>query len=144
MANFLIPDEALTTEAFTSRLEGDSLPAHLGIQAEQIARDKIVLALTVTPNHMAPNGFLHAGTVITLADTAAGFSTVANLREGQNFTTIELKSNFFSTVREGRIRAVTSPVHIGRTTHVWDAEVTSEVTGKRLALFRCTQMVLTV
>ena len=139
---YLIPDEALDPALFNARFKG-SLPDHLGIEVEEIARDRFVLGLNVQPHHMAPNGFLHAGAVVTLADTAAGFSTTANLREGQGFTTIELKSNFFSTVREGRIRAVTAPIHIGRTTQVWDATVEAVETGKRLALFRCTQLVLT-
>ena len=140
--SFLIPDEALAPEFFQGRFEG-SLPAHLGIEVIETTRERLILELDVKQQHMAPNGFLHAGTVVTLADTAAGFSTTANLREGQGFTTIELKSNFFSTVREGRIRAVTAPIHVGRTTQVWDATVEAVETGKRLALFRCTQLVLT-
>jgi uncharacterized protein (TIGR00369 family) len=92
---------------------------------------------------MAPNGYLHAGTVVTLADTCCGYGTVAALPEGaKGFTTIELKSNFLGTAREGHIACRATPVHLGRTTQVWDAVVTSEATGAKIALFRCTQMVL--
>lgn len=139
---YLIPDEALSPALFHARFKG-SLPDHLGIEVEETTRERFVLSLDVVAHHMAPNGFMHAGTVVTLADTAAGFSTFANLREGQGFTTLELKSNFFSTVKAGRIRAVTAPIHVGRTTQVWDATVEAVETGKRLALFRCTQLVLT-
>jgi uncharacterized protein (TIGR00369 family) len=80
---------------------------------------------------------------VTLADTACGFGCVANLPEGaQNFTTIELKSNHLGTAREGTIAVSARMVHGGRTTQVWDATVTNKATGKAIALFRCTQMIL--
>jgi 1,4-dihydroxy-2-naphthoyl-CoA hydrolase len=92
---------------------------------------------------MAPNGFLHAGSIVTLADTCAGFGCVAALPEGANgFTTIELKSNHLGTTRDGTLECTATPVHLGRTTQVWDAVVSHRESGRTLALFRCTQMVL--
>jgi len=92
---------------------------------------------------MAPNGFLHAASVIALADTSCGYGCVAHLPQGASgFTTVELKANFVGTAREGAIACLARPVHLGRTTQVWDAEVTLEGTETRIALFRCTQMVL--
>jgi len=68
---------------------------------------------------------------------------VANLpKEANGFTTIELKSNHLGTALEGTIECVAKPAHLGRTTQVWDATVTHRETGKTIALFRCTQMVL--
>jgi uncharacterized protein (TIGR00369 family) len=91
---------------------------------------------------LAPNGFLHAATVIGLADTACGYACLAHLPDNaRNFTTIELKSNFVGTSTEGTIRAVAKAVHLGRSTQVWDATVTAP-DGKTMALFRCTQIVL--
>jgi len=98
---------------------------------------------TIQPHHMAPNGFLHAASIITLADTACGYGAVASLPEGaSNFTTIELKTNFLGTARKGVVVCEARMVHGGRTTQVWDAEVRHEDTGKLIALFRCTQSVL--
>jgi uncharacterized protein (TIGR00369 family) len=92
---------------------------------------------------MAPNGFLHAASVIALADTSCGYGCIALLPEGASgFTTIELKSNFLGTARDGAIACHARPVHLGRTTQVWDAEVSVEGAGTKIALFRCTQMVL--
>lgn len=92
---------------------------------------------------MAPNGFLHAGTVVTLADTACGYGCVRALPEGSSgFTTVELKSNFLGTAREGVIECRAEALHLGRTTQLWDATVKHRETGKTIALFRCTQMVL--
>jgi 1,4-dihydroxy-2-naphthoyl-CoA hydrolase len=73
---------------------------------------------------------------------SAGYATIAHLPVGaEGFTTIELKTNFLGTLTEGVLLCAASAVHSGRTTQVWDAEVSSE-DGRRLALFRCTQMVL--
>ncbi|MEM1105705.1 MAG: PaaI family thioesterase [Pseudomonadota bacterium] len=141
MTAYKIPDEALTPQLFAERIRG-TLAAHLGLTLLETRRDRFVGAIDIEAHHMAPNGFLHAGAQVTLADTCAGLATTANLRDGQNFTTVELKSNFFATVKSGRIEAVCTPVHRGRTTQVWDAVVSHPESGKRLSLFRCTQLVL--
>jgi uncharacterized protein (TIGR00369 family) len=100
--------------------------------------------VAVTKALMAPNGYLHAGTVVTLADTCCGCGTVRSLPEGASgFTTIELKTNFFGSVREGTLVCVARPLHQGRTTQVWDATVAPEDSPEKpIAQFRCTQMVL--
>lgn len=119
------------------------LPEHTGVEITDCARDSFKGRMQVQPASMAPNGYLHAASVIALADTLAGYATIASLPDGADmFTTIELKANFLGTVRDGAIAAVAVPVHRGRTTQVWDVEVTDEANGKRLALFRCTQAVL--
>ena len=101
------------------------------------------LRMPVGPRHSAPNGYLHAAAVIALADTAAGSGCLASLPEGASgFTAIEIKSNHLGTVLEGVITARARMVHGGRTTQVWDAQVTAEESGKLLALFRCTQLIL--
>ncbi|MGA0609387.1 PaaI family thioesterase [Caldimonas sp. KR1-144] len=119
------------------------LPGHLGIVVRRVDRDAVHAELLVRQELMAPNGFLHAGSVVTLADTCAGYGCVANLPEGASgFTTIELKSNHLGTAREGTIECIATPVHLGRQTQVWDSVVTHRESGKTIALFRCTQMVL--
>lgn len=92
---------------------------------------------------MAPNGFLHAASVVALADTACGYGCTMNLPEGaRGFTTVELKSNFTGTAREGVIECRAEAKHLGRTTQLWDATVKHRDTDKVIAHFRCTQMVL--
>jgi uncharacterized protein (TIGR00369 family) len=126
-----------------NRRGSEFLPGHLGIAFTHAARGEVRAELAVKRLHMAPNGFLHAGTVVTLADTCAGYGCLASLPEGgRGFTTIELKSNHLGTARDGTIDCVAKAAHLGRTTQVWDAVVTHRETGKTIALFRCTQMVL--
>lgn len=119
------------------------LPGLLGIVVTGVDKFALTAELAVKESHLAPNGYLHAGTVITLADTACGYGCIANLPEGaQSFTTIELKSNFLGTAREGVIECEAKAIHTGRNTQVWDALVRHRDTGKLMATFRCTQMIL--
>jgi uncharacterized protein (TIGR00369 family) len=119
------------------------LPGHLGIVVTQIGPAELRAEMPLQAALMAPNGYLHAGSVVALADTAAGYGCVGNLPEGATgFTTLELKSNHLGTARDGTVDCVAKAAHLGRTTQVWDAVVTHRETGKTLALFRCTQMVL--
>jgi uncharacterized protein (TIGR00369 family) len=121
----------------------ENLPGLVGIVFDKVEPAEVIARVAVRKALMAPNGYLHAGTVVTLADTCCGYGTVASLPEGASgFTTIELKSNFFGSARDGTIVCVARPLHQGRTTQVWDAAVTSEGASKPIAQFRCTQMVL--
>ncbi|MDM0104164.1 PaaI family thioesterase [Variovorax sp. J22R24] len=121
----------------------ENLPGYLGIVIKHVDTSEVRSELPVRKALMAPNGFLHAGSVVTLADTSAGYGCVANLPEGATgFTTIELKSNHLGTARDGTIECTATAVHLGKTTQVWDSVVRHRETGKTIALFRCTQMVL--
>ncbi len=126
-----------------NRIGIGKLPGHLGIVITYASEAEIRAELQVNDTVMAPNGFLHAGTVVTLADTLAGYGCIANLPSGAvGFTTIELKSNHLGTALEGIIVGSAKPVHLGKTTQVWDATVTRKESGKTIALFRCTQLIL--
>lgn len=128
--------------AFFNQFGKANLPGHLGIVINEIGAT-YRSELTIRTELMAPNGFLHAGSVVALADTTAGYACVANLPEGATgFTTIELKSNHLGTARDGTIDCIVTAAHLGRTTHVWDAVVSHRESGKNIALFRCTQMIL--
>ena len=119
------------------------LPGYLGIQMLALSEGTMSSRMAVRKLHFAPNDFLHAASVVALADTTCGYATMAHLPAGaESFTTIELKSNHLGTVKEGSIVCIATAQHLGRNTQVWDAVVTDEASGKKLALFRCTQMVL--
>jgi uncharacterized protein (TIGR00369 family) len=120
----------------------DGLVGLLGIEVISDDRMTIVAQMRVQPRLMAPNGFLHGGSIIALADTACGFGCWLSLPDGApGFTTVELKTNFVGAAREGVLRCTARQSHAGRTTQVWDAEVTRE-DGRTVALFRCTQLIL--
>ena len=133
----------MTTPEQFNRRGAENLPGLLGIVITHVDKSELRAELQVKKSHLAPNGFLHAGTVVTLADTCAGYACAVNLPEGATgFTTIELKTNHLGTALEGTLECTATPVHRGRTTQVWDAEVRHAQSGRTLALFRCTQMIL--
>jgi len=129
------------TAATFSRFGEGHLPGHLGVEILTIGKEAVESRMAVRRELLAPNGFLHAASVVALADTSCGYGCVANLPQGaRGFTTIELKSNFLGTAREGEVRCRATPAHLGRSTHVWDAVVSGP--SGTIALFRCTQMIL--
>ena len=124
-------------------LSENHFPGYLGVEIVDVADDGITSRMPVRQELMAPNGYLHAGSLVTLADTTAGYGCIHRLPVGASgFTTVELKSNHLGTVTSGTVECVATPTHLGRTTQVWDATIRSVETGKTLVLFRCTQMVL--
>lgn len=132
----------MPADEFNANSEG-RFPGHIGYHATESSKGHAVARFEIKPHHLAPNGYLHAGSVVTLADTACGMGARGVLPEGASgFTTIELKSNHLSTAREGTVEVVADAVHAGRTTQVWDAVVTHVESGRKIALFRCTQAVL--
>jgi uncharacterized protein (TIGR00369 family) len=132
----------VTSDWLNSRGAG-TLLEWFGLRVLSCAQGELTMRMPIEPRMLAPNGFLHAASVIAVADTACGFAAFAHLPEGaHSFTTIELKSNFLGTAREGAVEARARAAHLGRTTQVWDATVVDAADGKTIALFRCTQMIL--
>jgi 1,4-dihydroxy-2-naphthoyl-CoA hydrolase len=119
------------------------LPKLVGFTVTEAEPGRLRATMAITPELLAPNGFLHAASVIALADSACGFGTMFDLPDGASgFTTIELKCNHTGTAVEGTLNCEARRVHNGRTTQVWDAEVRGAAAVKSIALFRCTQMIL--
>jgi uncharacterized protein (TIGR00369 family) len=131
-----------TLEALNRRGEG-FLPALVGFRVVAVDERHLDAELDIAPQLRAPNGYLHAATVIALADTACGYGCLAHLPDdAANFTTIELKANFLGTARDGTLACTAQAVHLGGTTQVWDATVTRKADARTIALFRCTQLIL--
>ena len=135
--------EGNQADRFTERQQG-TLPGDLSLEWELVSADGVRGGFTVRPGHMAPNGFMHAASVVCLVDSACGYGCVCALPEGATgFTTIEIKTNYLGTAKPGeRVNCEARLVHGGRMTQVWDAEAVNGTTGKTIAVFRCTQMVL--
>jgi uncharacterized protein (TIGR00369 family) len=131
----------ITPDHFHERQRG-TLPGQYGLRVVELVEGRLVAEIDVEPWMWAPNGYLHAASVILLADTGAGYATIAHLPEGaKNFTTVELKTNFLGSAKDGTLRAECVAEHLGRTTQVWSSTVFGP-NGRKMALFRCTQMIL--
>ena len=134
--------ETLSLEECNAGIKG-FFPEFAGIEFSKVTKEEVVGEIKLRPELMAPNGFLHAGLVVTLADPVCAWGTRLNMNDqAKGLTTIELKTNFLSTAKEGVIMSIATPLHVGRTTQVWDAVVKSQTTGKVMAHFRNTQMIL--
>jgi 1,4-dihydroxy-2-naphthoyl-CoA hydrolase len=119
------------------------LPGLIGLDVLEVGEGWLATRLELRDELLAPNGYLHAATIVALADTSCGYGTFVSLPEGaEGFTTIELKTNFLGTKLAGVITCEARLAHGGRTTQVWDATVADDDSGKPLALFRCTQLLL--
>jgi uncharacterized protein (TIGR00369 family) len=131
------------TLAQLQELGSSGFPGLLGIEFREAGDGLVRARLALEERHMAPNGYLHAGTVVGFADSGCGYGCILNLPEGATgFTTIELKTNFLRSAQAGTtIDCEARLVHGGRTTQLWDATV-SDREGRTMALFRCTQLIL--
>lgn len=119
------------------------LPGWFGLELLDVSDGYVRARMELRAEHLAPNDFLHAATVIAIADSCAGMGCLASLPEGAGgFTTIELKTNFLGTAREGALGCEARMVHGGSRTQVWDSIVTREHDERVIALFRCTQFIL--
>lgn len=131
------------TPAFFNDASKGHFPGLLGINITHLEEGKMQAEMEVRKEFFAPNGFLHAGSIVTLADTVAGYASIAHLPEnGKSFTTLELKSNFVKAIREGKLTCECAAEHLGRTTHVWRVLVRDMNRKKKIAVFSCTQLIL--
>ena len=126
-----------------NRYGEEYLFGYLGMEFLKVEDDEVIARIVLQQHHFGWNGYLHAGTIFSLADSCAGYGCVRSLPEGAaGFTTIETKTNFLSTVHQGSIQAIAIPLHRGKSTQVWDTSVSSTENGQLLSCYRCTQMVL--
>ncbi len=126
-----------------SKFGADCFPGFVGIEVVQVTKNFGKARMEIKKLHFAPNGYLHAGSIVTLADTIAGYACLYNLPDkGISFTTIELKSNFIGSIKNGSVKAEANLQHSGKTTQVWDVTSKNEENEKIIALFRCTQLIL--
>ena len=119
------------------------LPEHLGLTITEVEPGRVVGRFEVRPELVAHTGFLLAGVVLSVADILCAYGVSSAWPEGASgFTTAEVKCNFTSTLRGGAAICTAELLHGGRTTQVWDATLRDEATGRLMAAFRCTQIIL--
>jgi uncharacterized protein (TIGR00369 family) len=119
------------------------LPGLLGIEMVSVAPGRVVARVPVTQAVMAPHGLVHGGALVAIADSVCGYGTIANLPEGaRGFVTVELKTNFLAAASDGVLQCEATPLHLGRTTQIWDATIRDQERDRTLIVFRCTQMIL--
>ena len=117
-------------------------PGLLGLRIVEKRSGYCRAEMELAEKHLRPfTEGVHAGAIVSLADTACGQGCSATLGDGRSFVTVELKANLISSAAAGRVVAEAVPVHVGKRTHVWEARVTRE-DGKLIAIFTCTQLIM--
>ena len=136
----LIRNKAFTPSRLNKRATG-TLIEYMGVTIQNIKDGFLEATMLINSNLMAPNGFIHAASIVALADSSCGCATMAHLPLAMsNFATIELKSNHLATASNGALICQAKIEHFGKRTQVWDATVNHKETNRKIALFRCTQM----
>jgi uncharacterized protein (TIGR00369 family) len=114
----------------------------LDIKLISATKDKVVATMPIGPNHRQQVGYLHGGISVTLAESVASLGTVLNIDAGKQMAFgLEINANHLRPKREGRLTAVATPIHKGRTTHVWDIKISDE-NDKLVCVSRCTVAVV--
>ncbi len=110
----------------------------LDITVVTAEKDRVVLAMPVSPGHRQQAGYLHGGASLVLAESAASLGAALNCDlERQSTFGLEINANHLRPKRDGRLIATATPLHRGRTTHVWDIRITDE-NDKLICVSRCT------
>ena len=135
-------DDARRRAREATEFFGPLVPGQLGCVFDHSAADLVVGHLDVSSGLISGTGYLFAPAVVALADTCAAIGCGNNIPEGASFTTMEPQDQLLVLAKLGQRVKPVHAAHLGRQTHVWDGEITNRPTGRRMALFRCTQMVL--
>jgi 1,4-dihydroxy-2-naphthoyl-CoA hydrolase len=118
------------------------LAGTLGIELTDAAPEEVRGGMDWAPERCTAGGVLHGGALMAFADTLGGVCAFLNLPEGATTTaTVESKTNFFRAVREGRVEAVTRPLHVGRSFIVVQTDLL-DTEQRRVAQVTQTQAVL--
>lgn len=116
----------------------NTLMETLGIEIVRASRSQVVATLPVSCAVLQPFGYLHGGALTALAETAASVGALQNIdTDSHAAMAIEINANFIASVREGAVTASATPLHIGKTSMVWEIKITDEA-GKLLCASRCT------
>jgi 1,4-dihydroxy-2-naphthoyl-CoA hydrolase len=120
----------------------DTLIAHLGIELLEAGDDFLKARMPVDPRTRQPAGVLHGGASVTLAETLASWAaTYCVDRSKHHCVGLEINANHVRPVREGHVYGVARPIHLGRSTHIWEIRITTE-DGKLVCISRITMAVL--
>lgn len=120
-----------------AQLSRETLMSTLGIQVTEATPDRVVAQMEVTPRHHQPFGFLHGGASVALAETVASIGAYLAAPEGHTSFGLEINANHLRSVRSGKVTAIATPLHKGRTTHVWNIEIRDEQ-SRLVCVSRCT------
>lgn len=135
------PEMNLDSPAMQGRVNSGMAKA-LGIKLTTLTPDLVVATMPVDERTRQPFGLLHGGASAALAETVASLGAWMNIdAETQAAVGVELNSNHLRSKREGLVTATATPLHKGRSTHVWDVRINDEA-GRLVCASRCTLVIV--
>ncbi|TLV01257.1 hotdog fold thioesterase [Dyadobacter luticola] len=109
------------------RLRENTIAGHLGIEFIEIGNDYLSARMPVDQRTHQPFGILHGGASVVLAETLGSIASYLTLPdESQHAVGLEINANHLRPVKDGFVYGVARPIHLGRTTHIWDIRITNE------------------
>ncbi|MBS7344750.1 MAG: hotdog fold thioesterase [Caryophanon sp.] len=116
----------------------ETLIGTLGMEFQEVTKERVICTMPVDGRTRQPVGLLHGGASVALAETVASIGSMLHIDPRTQFAAgLEINANHVRSVREGIVTATATPLHIGRTTLVWDIQITNEQ-GKLICVSRCT------
>jgi 1,4-dihydroxy-2-naphthoyl-CoA hydrolase len=134
-----------SSEAFVTHINATragTVMEALDIKLIHAEKQRVVATMPIGPNHRQQVGYLHGGVSLVLAESIASLGSVLHINaEKQLAFGLEINANHLRPKREGLLTGVATPIHIGRTTHVWDVRISDEQ-DKLICISRCTVAVV--
>ena len=138
MADAAVDRAPPSLDALAARIGGRGLAATLGIEFVEATRERVVATMRVEPRTHQPFGLLHGGASVALAETVASVGAWLHIDPAREAAVgLEINANHLRGVREGLVTATATPLHAGRSTHVWDVRIADEG-GRLVCVSRCT------
>jgi uncharacterized protein (TIGR00369 family) len=126
---------------YCRRILSGGMARTLAFEITQLTPRKITARMQLMPRHMNHNGRINGGAIMAFADLLGALGAAMHRPAGYRGGTLESKTNFFVSGSGDAIVAVCVPLHVGRTTSVWQTTV-SDNSGIRIAMVTQTQMAL--
>lgn len=130
------------TVEWLERIHRDTAVERLGIEFTQAGPDRLVARMPVDARTKQPAGILHGGVSVVLAETLGSCAATLCLPEGRQAVGLDINANHIRAVRDGWVVGTCTPIHVGRSTHVWAIEIREEHSGKLVCTSRITMAIL--
>ncbi len=133
----------LTDPGALQELCHETMPENLGIEFTEVNEERLCARMPVDERTIQPRGFLHGGASVTLAETIGSLASAIRVDlDHYDVRGIEINANHVGGIRSGWVEGIATPIHLGRTTHIWDIRTRAEQEGRLISVCRLTIMII--
>jgi len=125
-----------------NKMNSNTMMEHLGLEFTEVGKDFISAKMPVDHRHHQPYGLLHGGASAAMAETLGSVAAHCTVIDQNKYTVgLEINANHIKSVKSGYVYGKTTPIHVGRSTQVWEIKITNEQ-GQLLCVSRITMAVI--